>query len=133
MNRTHKIILNIFKLLMIAVILFNLVLRGASGHQFELPVEELLGYIAMLLSIILISIHPFIHGVLYEPMKYVTIFFLIGVLLFALFLSKSTFSIDYENWFTAVFFYLSDAAFIGLSAYSIFLVFTDRVMKKESN
>lgn len=132
MEKTQRTALNSFKFLMIAMILFNLLLRAASGHQFYLPLQELMGYSVIILSIILISVYPSIKEELQGLVKYATIFSLIGVLIFLLSLWEGQLSIDFEDWYIALLFYFFHAAMIGLTAFAIFLLLTNRGMKKES-
>jgi uncharacterized membrane protein YesL len=128
-----SIAVTVFKIFIVIIILFNLLLRMASEHEFMLPLEEMFGYLSMIMAFALLSFLPSVNKNWLKTIKYLTVVFLLGVIGTSIYLSMTTFKVDYENWFIGFLFHLWDISFLFISVYVLFLVLTDRLLKNDNN
>lgn len=121
-----------FKGFVIATVVFNLLLRMASGHAFFVPPEEKLCYLTMIVAFILVSYLPSARGKGRTIVKYITMIALIGVIAAVIYFWKMVFVVDFESLFVGFAFHAWHAIFLLTSVGVLFLVATDHFFKEAS-
>jgi hypothetical protein len=122
-----------FKIFVFLIITTNVLLRLSSEHHFKLPNEEMLGYAAMIISVILVSILPVVNKNWQKPIKYITIIFLLIVIASGVSLFMATIAVKYESWLVGAIFYVWDLAFISITGYVLHLVLNNHLIKNKPN